>query len=342
MSFGGRTCAACGEHFVATRRQARFCSKTCRQREFHRAKRKGKPTTFSHEKRAEGQWERVILPEASKVVDLSKTTVTLRQVHYRLVAAGLIRNTRGDYNQLSRRTAEARRKGRFPRLLDRTSDIHRLKAFRSPQSGLEWLAKNHRLDRTSGQDVSLYIGAEKNTLLSLLTSWFGEVGAPIIPLGGYGSQSYVDDVMDDIDRQRRPAVLVYAGDFDPSGEDILRDFRERTNGRFQEIVRVALDNEQVLQYDLPPQVGKATDPRAAAFVARHGKLIQVEVEALPPETLKRPYDQAIEPFLNRAAYEMVLTAERVDRQALRDLAATSHLRECRFQAERDLDDRDDS
>jgi hypothetical protein len=95
------------------------------------------------------------------------------------------------------------------------------------------------------------------------------------------------------------------------------------------------------EYDLPPQLGKATDPRAAAFVEKHGRLIQVEVEALPPETLKRLYDDAIEPFLDRAAYEAAMTQERIDRQALRDLAAESHLSQCHFQAKQDHGERDD-
>jgi hypothetical protein len=53
-------------------------------------------------------------------------------------------------------------------------------------------------------------------------------------------------------------VLIYAGDFDPSGEDIDRDFIQRT-ACFDEVVRVALSLEQVERYDQPPQLGKATD-----------------------------------------------------------------------------------
>jgi hypothetical protein len=38
--------------------------------------------------------------------------------------------------------------------------------------------------------------------------------------------------------------------------------------------------EQVETYDLPPQIAKATDDRAADFIARYGKLLQVELDAL--------------------------------------------------------------
>ena len=79
-------------------------------------------------------------------------------------------------------------------------------------------------------------------------------------------------------------MLIYAGDHDPSGEDIDRDFLERTDC-FDEVVRVALTAEQVAAYGLPPQPGKATDSRAAGFVERHGRLVRVELDALDPNAL---------------------------------------------------------
>ena len=39
------------------------------------------------------------------------------------------------------------------------------------------------------------------------------------------------------------------------------------------------------EYQLPPALGKASDARAAGFVARHGLLVQVEFETLDPTNL---------------------------------------------------------
>ena len=87
-------------------------------------------------------------------------------------------------------------------------------------------------------------------------------------------------------------MLLYAGDFDPTGEDIDRDFVERV-GLFADVRRVALNADQVDQYKLPPLPGKQTDSRAAAFVARHGRLMQVELDALDPDDLRALYAAAI-------------------------------------------------
>jgi len=173
----------------------------------------------------------------------------------------------------------------------------------------------YRRDRTAGQDASVYIGVEKAGLVMQLESWFGELGIPILALGGYSSQTYVDEVVRDVEDQDRAAVLLYAGDFDPSGEDIDRDFTART-GCFDTVVRVALNAAQVEEYNLPPAMGKSTDSRASRFVERHGTLVQVELDALPPDVLEALYRDAIEGFWDESAYEAVIDVESSERARL--------------------------
>jgi hypothetical protein len=48
--------------------------------------------------------------------------VTLRQLFYRLVSAQVIPNSQAAYKRLSSLTAEARRNGDFPALIDRGRD----------------------------------------------------------------------------------------------------------------------------------------------------------------------------------------------------------------------------
>jgi hypothetical protein len=93
--------------------------------------------------------------------------------------------------------------------------------------------------------VSIYLAVEKRGMVSQLSSWFGNLGLPMVALGGYASQSLCDDVVGDVRRQRRPAILLYAGDHDPSGEDIERDFIART-GCWKSTRRIALTSQQVI------------------------------------------------------------------------------------------------
>jgi hypothetical protein len=256
-----------------------------------------------------------IVGRAAEIVNSYSTLVTLRQLFYRLVSEGAITNTDTSYKTLSARTAEARRAGLFPDLIDRTRVIHRPLTFTSPGQAQTWLHDHYRRDRTEGQVWSVFLGVEKAGMVNQLDDWFGALGIPLLALGGYASQSFVDDVAADVDDQERPAVLLYAGDHDASGEDIDRDFIDRA-ACFDEVVRVALSAQQVVAYGLPPMPGKATDTRAAGFVAKHGELRQVELDALDPNDLRGLYQAALAPFWDVSTYRAVVAREEQERHQL--------------------------
>jgi hypothetical protein len=257
-----------------------------------------------------------VLERARPIVDTYSTMVTLRQLFYRLVAAEVIPNTTTAYKRLSSVTAEARRQGTFPALMDRTRRIHRDGTFSDPDDAIGYMLDVYRRDRTEGQDVSVYLAVEKAGMVEQITSWFGGRGVPVLALGGYASQSYVDEVILDVERQGRPAVLLYAGDHDPEGEDIDRDFVARTDC-WATVERVALTAEQVDAYQLPPMPGKAESSRAAGFVARHGRLVQVELDALPPDVLRQLYTEALDAWWDESAWDAVMAREAADRAVLK-------------------------
>jgi hypothetical protein len=259
-----------------------------------------------------------ILHSAANIVRAYDTGVTLRQLFYRLVAAEILPNNRVAYARLSSVTADARRRATFPALIDRTRSIHRYPTFLGPREARSWLGRIYRRDRTEGQSGSIYLGVEKAGIVEQLQSWFGDLGIPILALGGYSSQTYIDQVVDDVQQQDRLAVLIYAGDFDASGEDIDRDFRTRADV-FNEVVRVALNADQVRQYKLPEQMGKATDSRARGFVERHGRLVQVELDALPPDVLRNLFQEAIDSHWDTSEYESLLRREDAERATLRGI-----------------------
>jgi hypothetical protein len=256
-----------------------------------------------------------IVPEAARIVRSYDTGVTLRQLFYRLVSAQLIPNDQNAYKGLSRHTAIARRAGTFPDLIDRGRRVERYPTWDSPDAAIKYMASIYRRDRTEGQDYSIYLAVEKAGIVQQLLAWFGNLGIPILPLGGYSSQTFVDQVVKHVDEQGRPAILIYAGDFDPSGEDIDRDFTERTDC-WDEIDRIALLPGQIALYNLPPLPGKRTDSRAAGFIARHGALMQVELDALPPDILRDLYQQAIDGFWDPDAYDEIMDEEGEDDKVL--------------------------
>jgi hypothetical protein len=180
----------------------------------------------------------------------------------------------------------------------------------------------YRKDRTEGQPVNLYIGTEKNGMVPQLQAWFNILGVPILGLGGYPSQTYLDEIcrhaLAEYRRTGRDPVLLLAVDFDPSGKDMIRDFDERTNGIFT-IVHVALTEDQVRDFDLPFDPGKEEDPRAESFRERHGGLWQVELDGLfgiAPDSVRDLFLEAMEPYRDVTTFADVLAQEDADRAEL--------------------------
>jgi hypothetical protein len=192
-----------------------------------------------------------IVAAAVDIVESYDTMVTLRQLFYRLVAAQLIPNTADTYNQLSKRTAAARRAGTFPDLIDNTRAVAEPYWYRDPAEALRELAESYRRNRTENQDASIFLATEKRGLVAQLDAWFSDpFGIPVLPLGGWSSQAFIDnDIKPRVALARRehgPAtVLLYAGDFDATGDRIDGVFTERTPGCWDVIERLALNPEQV-------------------------------------------------------------------------------------------------
>ena len=252
-----------------------------------------------------------ILARAADIVDEYSIGVTLRQLFYRLVSEGLIPNRQSVYIQLSRLSAEARRAGWFPTLIEAGRSIHRYQTWADPEDARNWLRNAYRIDRSRTQPTQVWLGVEKAGLVEVLLQAFGDLGLPIIALSGYSSQTYVDDIVGEVTDDGRPAMLVYAGDFDPSGTDILDDFISRT-GCWADVDHIGLTHDQVLDRNLPVMPGKASDPRAGTFVSQYGSLMQVELDALPPDDLTGLYQQAIDKHWDTSAYDAALAQEQAD------------------------------
>lgn len=120
------------------------------------------------------------------------------------------------------------------------------------------------------------------------------------------------------DAKRTPVVL-YLGDHDPSGEDMVRDIRARLiefGVRGVAVHKVALTMEQIKRHKPPPNPAKMTDSRASAYVAKYGKQ-SWEVDALPPRELNKLIESAITAVLDKPAMAAVIAEEDKQRARLR-------------------------
>ena len=126
------------------------------------------------------------------------------------------------------------------------------------------------------------------------------------------------------------AVVLYFGDLDPSGWEMLPTMLETLQsemglGDTVDGQRCALTPEQVEKYNLPhnPDALKLTDSRARKYMDRFGDLA-VELDALPPPELEKIVRESIEANLDLSRCEVERRREVGDRHRLEDLRGHVH------------------
>ncbi len=245
----------------------------------------------------------------------------------------LIPNSEATYKGLGKTSAEWRDEDRFPDLIDTKRQIHGFSgpaepAVMDPREEMEpdismpYSPAFFRPDNEA-QPYNVYLGIEKETQVRQLQSWFPSY--PVLPLGGQTSQPFRKSVQEAVQRDGRPAVLLYAGDFDASGWRIPRTFYRKTGGRntWHSAKRIALEPRQIDEYDLPENPGKPKDPNQKKFMAHYGldEPVQVELEALPPEKLRAIFKKRIDEWWDEEAATAVEERKRADQERFDVVAA---------------------
>ena len=249
-----------------------------------------------------------IVAAALEVFNQYDTAITLRQLYYRLVARLLIPNTINSYKRLSRMMVKAREQEDVPvncledrsrRILGRgdTGYDSAEDYLKQKLSSLQDSWKGFTMPMWEDQPVYLLISLEKDALSRLVSRIANQYSVRTFPTRGYPSFSYVQTMANYMQTRLggKPTIVLYFGDFDPSGVDIERDLEDRL-GRYGakdfKVKRIALTADQIRQYSLPPMPVKRSDARAESFMAEHGDRA-VELDALDPNLLQEMVEKAI-------------------------------------------------
>ena len=288
-----------------------------------------KLNTRGKQVRANLKWDPIIAL-AREVVKRYDIGITLRGLFYRLLSLEVIWNTGNCYDRLSKLTTKLRRAGEFPDLVDSTRTIEVMQSWASPDKALDWLAEEYHRDRAETQEYQLWIGIEKAALEAAVWSWFGAYGFRVVAMRGYPSETLLGKMERIVIKDGRPSVLLYAGDWDPSGWGIYCGLRERfaaeNGGLFDEVRQVALvvDPDRginhIEEYNLPSNkldAEEKKDSRKEAFEAQFGTIDQVELDALDLNDLRDLYSDALSDYWDESAYEAMLEEETEEREQLR-------------------------
>ena len=233
--------------------------------------------------------------QANQIIDnLQKQgfKLTLRQLYYQFVSHDLIPNKQSEYNKLGNIINKARLAGLvdWEAIEDRTRNLERLAHWNSPTEIVEACVRSFRLSRWETQEYRIEVWIEKDALLGVISGICEEFDVPYFSCRGYVSQSEMWRASERFETYRRlgqTPIIIHLGDHDPSGIDMTRDIKERQEifGGFKfDIRRIALNYDQVEQYNPPPNPAKMTDSRFRSYVTEFGESCW-ELDALEPSVM---------------------------------------------------------
>lgn len=257
--------------------------------------------------------------------------LTNRQLYYRLVAAASIPNADKVYKRVCKFLTDARYGGEID--WDAIEDRGRTPSRHSQWSGIPSLidsaVESYRLPRWIGQDHYVEMYCEKQALESVLRPVADRFHIHFGSNKGYSSASTMYELAMRVKAQLqagKKVKLVYLGDHDASGLDMVRDIDDRltefltmgedpvTVDNF-EVVPIALNMDQIKEYAPPHNPAKMTDPRARWYVDRYGQN-SWELDALEPQVMIRIATDAILQYIDMDKYNDIRATERQQKDVL--------------------------
>lgn len=243
--------------------------------------------------------------------------LTLRQLYYQLVSRDVIPNNQKEYGKLSILLT----KGRMAGIVDWAAIEDRGRRPQLPyyvtgvQDALNDSVNQYRLNRQEGQKHYIEVWVEKDALSNVFARVTEAYHIRLMVNKGYSSSSAMYEAANRFKRAKRlngqGGILLYFGDHDASGKDMVRDVEERLREMHVTDLQVynpALTMAQVEEYDPPENPAKQTDPRAKWYIEKYGDS-SWELDALPPQALMNIIKTNVLGWLDEDAFKQVLIKE---------------------------------
>jgi len=254
-------------------------------------------------------------------------TLTVRQLFYQLVIRNAIANDEKQYGKISRLCTNARLAGLMDwGIEDRTRAFIDRPHWDSGGEIIQGCAQQYHEDLWADQECRVFCIVEKEALTGVLQPVCGDMDIPLLADRGYPSVSVlrafaVERIIPAINEGQH-VIILHLGDHDPSGMDMSRDLRDKLllfTGEPVDIYRIALNMNQIEEFNLPPNMAKKTDKRFKAYAAQYGTS-SWELDALPPAYLDQLVRTNAGQFIDTEALEETKTSINLTKTKLAELA----------------------
>lgn len=272
-----------------------------------------------------------LITQANAIIEeytAQRFVLTLRQLYYQMVARDILRNTVQNYKRLGSILNDARYAGLvdWAAMEDRTRGARSGSHWDTPAAIIKSAAYSYAIDKWKGQDYRPELWVEKEALASIVQRAAEENDCPYLSCRGYMSASEMYEAAQRIRHRRnldQETVIIYLGDHDPSGLDMsdgdipkrFQIFMDKYGMDAVEIRRVALNWDQIEEYNPPPNPAKETDSRFGRYQELYGDE-SWELDALEPNVLLALINDTIEEIRNDLMWQEAVEREEAERAVL--------------------------
>jgi hypothetical protein len=272
-----------------------------------------------------------VVDQANTIIKDAKTdgwySMTLRQLYYQFVSRGFIPNTVKDYKRLGRIITDARYCGlvSWTAIEDAGRNSYHFPENPTPEAVLRGIEFQLTIDPWADQDSYVEVWVEKQALEATVARPCSLLNAPYMACKGYLSASEAWRAslrFQKAIRQGKHPVLLHLGDHDPSGIDMTRDNGDRLQEFLNmgvEVRRIALNMDQVQQYNPPPNPAKEDDSRFASYREQFGDE-SWELDALRQNTIGEIITENLNGFIDQTKWDAAMVEQDRLRKPLAELA----------------------
>jgi hypothetical protein len=268
-----------------------------------------------------------IIDQANEIIDeyaAQGFKLTIRQIFYQFVARGWCKNTPNEYKRHSTSIRNCRDGGLidWDAIEDHTREVNTHASWDDPADVICEAAQYYQEDLWAGQRYRPEVWIEKDALLGVIEDVCTEFRVPYFATRGNTSQTLQYQAGKRFaaywDLGLIPLVL-HLADHDPAGIDMTRDNAERLAlyaRREVEVRRIALNMDQVQQYNPPPNFAKEGDPRLKRYQRQFRTNRCWELDALSPTVIADLIRAELKPLINRKRWKAAQAKEDQGRERL--------------------------
>jgi hypothetical protein len=283
------------------------------------------PCTIKRQRRTNAEMES--FHDAIMGIVEEQHPMTVRQVYYQAEVKGLIAKKETEYAKVMRAVLYLRRSGRMPYswIEDLTRWMRKPTTWNGIDEILNAAASSYRKAVWATLDRRVELWVEKDALAGIVSGVAGQFDVPVLPARGYSSESFAYEaaaaITPDWDYGRKTFVYHF-GDFDPSGMNasttLLNTLLRHAPSEAFQFERIAVFPAQIAIWDLPTRPTKKQDPRYKWFSEHwpEGKEVSCELDAIPPDILRRLVRDIIERHLPEGWLDSIRFAEQEERRHL--------------------------